>query len=452
MANATTSGQRYVGVDVGGTKVLAALLTESGRVLAREKLATPRGVEPATVVDAIARTVEAVAAHAETPLSDVAAVGLSIPGVCDADAGRIVITPNMNLSGVEIVAEMQPRLGAPITLGNDVNCGTLGEKWLGAGRDAASLVGIFVGTGIGGGVFLNGQILRGAREAAGEIGHLVMEIGGPKCGCGARGCFEAIASRTAMARDIRKAVASGRKSVVTDLLDNEDDLIRSGTLRKALAKEDKVVTGVMRRAAEVMGHACLSIRHLIDPEVIVFGGGVIEACGSFMLPIIEQIVEADPLTGARPGGRILESALGDDAVVIGAAALAQQAIGRDPFAAAATATQYPKVRRTASGVKIAGDPCAGSVLIAGDGQVAPPVKLEIKDGTPQLGGKLVTQALSGCPSILFVDPGEAGKVRVSKRAASLLHFRAVELRTAPDAIDQFAACNARKALLIVQSD
>ncbi|HUS91720.1 MAG TPA: ROK family protein [Phycisphaerae bacterium] len=448
MAKPKAARQLFVGVDVGGTKVLAALMTEAGGILAREKLATPRGKKPDFVVDAIAETIRAVAASAHAGPGELAAVGLSIPGVVDPDAGRIVITPNMNLTGIEIVRQMQPKLDVPVTLGNDVNCGTLGEKWLGSARDAESAVGIFVGTGIGGGVFLHGEIHRGARESAGEIGHLVMAIGGPKCGCGARGCFEAIASRTAMDRDIRAAIARGRNSIVTKLLKKDTDLIRSGVLRRALARRDKLVMDVMRRAAVVMGHACLSIRHLIDPEVIVFGGGVIEACGDFLLPIVEEIVESDPLTGARPGGWIVESALGDDAVVIGAAALAQQAVGRDPFHGTAS-VEYPEVRRTEGGaIEVAGEAPAGAVYVTGDGQVGDPGKLGARRGKLTLGTKLLRAVCQGCPQALFVEVAKPGDVKLSDRARSLLHFRRIDLRAAPDAVAQFAAFPGRKALVV----
>ena len=325
------STKLYVGVDVGGTKILATLVKRSGKVLARRRLRTPRDADPALVLTTIADAVEELLAKAKAPRKAIVAIGLAIPGVVDGDAGRIVITPNMNLSGVDVIRKMRKRIDVPILLGNDVNLGTLGEAWLGAARGARTVVGIFVGTGIGGGVILNGRLHRGCRESAGEIGHLIMQPGGPRCGCGSRGCLEALASRTAIERDIREAIASGRSSVVPELLDDETSLIRSGTLKKALARADEVVTDVMRHASEILGYACLSIRHLIDPEVIVLGGGVIEACGDFVLPIVEDIVASDPLTGARQAGRIEASLLGDDAVALGAVALAQQAAGRHPL-------------------------------------------------------------------------------------------------------------------------
>ena len=336
----------------------------------------------------------------------------------------------------------------PIALGNDVNCGTLGEVWLGTGRQANSVVGIFVGTGIGGGVFADGKLHRGSRESAGEIGHLVMEIGGPQCGCGSLGCFEALASRTAMERDIRAAVAGGRKSIITELAGDGSGLIRSGMLRKALSAGDEVVTEVMRKASEVMGYACLSIRHLVDPEVLLFGGGVIEACGHFMLPIIERIVESDPLTGARPGGRVLESALGDDAVALGAVALAQQAVGRKPFRRQKP-PRYPKVKAAAGGkVGIGRRAFAEGALVDANGAAVACNPLN-KDGRARL--KVLRRACQGCPSVLFVAAGSDGEVKLDERGEMLLHYRDVEFRARPlrKAIRAYNAYKGRKALLLL---
>ncbi len=321
----------YLGVDVGGTKVQASVVRESGEILARKRRQTPRNEEPQRELDAIEAAIEDALAAANKKLKDIQAIGIAIPGVVAPRQGRIVVTPNMNLDGVRIGKRLRRRFGVPVAVGNDCNLGALGERWLGAARNAKSAFVILVGTGIGGGFVRKGKLWRGAREAASEIGHIVMQIGGPQCGCGNRGCLEALASRTAMERDIRQAVAEGRQSVVTELADGDLTVIRSRVLRKALAAGDELVTQVMRHAAEVLGHACLTVRHLIDPEVIVLGGGVIEACGDFVVPIVRRIVEADRLPGARESGHVVVSALGDDAVVLGAVALARATAGRNPF-------------------------------------------------------------------------------------------------------------------------
>ena len=164
------------------------------------------------------------------------AMGVAIPGVVDPELGRIVVTPNMTLTGVALGSHLEARFHVPVALGNDCNLGALGETWLGSARRASSALGIFVGTGIGGGFVRKGKLWRGAREAAGEIGHIVMQIGGPKCGCGNHGCLEALASRTAIENQLRAAVGAGRQTVLTELLGGDLQVIRSARCGKPWTK------------------------------------------------------------------------------------------------------------------------------------------------------------------------------------------------------------------------
>jgi len=315
----------YVGVDVGGTKILAALVEPSGEVLARSRRPTPREGSARRTIGAIEKAIEDVLADGRVKPRRVAAVGLAIPGVVDSGAGRVVMTPNLNLSGTRVAPPLERSLGTNVFLGNDVSLGTLGEQWLGAARDADSAVGIFWGTGIGGGLIEGGRLVRGSREAAGEVGHIVMRVNGPRCGCGNRGCLEAVAARRAIERDIRRAIADGRPSVLRDLLADGVPVIKSKMLRRALAERDDVVTTIMRKAAEAIGRACVTVRRILDPELIVMGGGVIEACGDFALPIIRKVVGRDAMAGDEPP-RIVASELGDDAVVLGAVAMAKESL------------------------------------------------------------------------------------------------------------------------------
>ncbi len=445
----------FVGVDVGGTKVLAALVTADGRVLERERISTPREKNPALVVEVILDTVRDVISAGGVKPSAVAGVGMAIPGVVDPLAGTILNTANMNLGGVEIVPLAAKKLGLPVFLGNDVNLGTLGEKWLGTAMDAASVVGIFVGTGIGGGVVIDGRLVTGASQSAGEVGHMIMQIGGPKCGCGARGCFEAVASRGAIDRDIRAAVKGGRKSIIEGWADlaKLDEPIRSGMIRKALAKGDPVVMEVLTRAAEVMGWACISIRHLVDPEVILMGGGVIEACGGFILPIIERIVQADPLTGSGPGARVLESTLGDDAVVLGAVAMAQQQLGLDPFAKARRVS-YPKLACADGRLSVSGRTCKGNCLIRADGTLVAGERFDDKLASDldkgKLGDKAVRQLCLPRPHVVFVAQNLPEPIILTSRAKQTLHYHDVrlEILALADAVKAFTDFDGRKAFLI----
>ncbi len=315
----TAQDRCFVGVDVGGTKILVLVVTDAGEILARHKTSTRRDGTP--MAEQIAEAVEGGLAGADLSLEEVSGIGVAMPGSVDSETGYLGTVPNVELDDYQLIDTLRERYPVPVEVGNDVNLGTLAECWLGAGRDARTVVGMFVGTGIGGGVVIDGRLRTGPEDLAGEIGHMVLMVDGPECGCGNRGCFEALASRTAIERDIRRAMDEGRQSRILEFV--SDDRIRSGALRDALDVGDEVVTEVMTRAAHYLAQGALTIRHLLDPDMIVFGGGVIEACEDFLMPLIEAEVRADRMKGSRDTLQLAVSELGDDAVALGAAALVE---------------------------------------------------------------------------------------------------------------------------------
>jgi len=239
----------YVGVDVGGTKIAAAVVTPNGKILGREKGPTPRGRQPAAVLDAIVEIVEDAMRDADAKPRRLKGIGIGVPGIVDAAGGRVVAAPNVAIAGAPIASTLRRRFGARVTLGNDVNLGVLGERWRGAGRGVDDVVGVFPGTGVGGGVVCGGRLLTGAHGAAAELGHIVLDPRGPLCGCGARGCLEAYASRTAIERDIRAGARAGRRTKIAELNGGKLDVIKSRVLAEALRLKDPLVTDVMRAAA-----------------------------------------------------------------------------------------------------------------------------------------------------------------------------------------------------------
>ena len=319
---------KYVGVDLGGTNIEMALVEASGKIVARNRKKTPRGAKGGEVLKCLLSGIDELLDKTGMKSRKLGGIGIGVAGPVDPERGRVVVTPNMNLSGMKIAEPVRKRFGVKTVVANDVNAGVVGESWLGAARGAESAVSIFVGTGIGGGVMVDGRLVTGARNIAGEIGHMVMDPKGPRCGCGRRGCLEAIASRSAIERDIRQAVASGRRTVLKEMLDGDFRMIRSKMLKKALAQRDALVREVMEKASMQLGYACVTVRHLLDPEVIILGGGVIEACGDFMLPIVKKVLEERTMPGTRGRAKVVCSALGDDAGVLGAVRLAQLALGR----------------------------------------------------------------------------------------------------------------------------
>ncbi|MBN1912585.1 MAG: ROK family protein [Pirellulales bacterium] len=455
---ARSSKSVYLGVDVGGTKIQAALVEASGRVIQRRKCRTPRegGTEP--VLEAIQKTIAEVLARDSRPdpeKTPPVALGLAIPGVVDPDKGLVVVAPNMNLVNAKIGPMLEKKLDMPVALGNDANLGILGEKWLGVARKAVSALGIFVGTGIGGGFIQKTQVWRGARESAGEIGHMIMQIDGPLCGCGNRGCLEALASRTAIQRAIREGLAAGRPSIVPELAGDDLSVIRSGVLRRALEAGDELVTEVIQHAAEVLGHACLTVRHLMDPEIIVLGGGVIEACSQYIMPIIERIVADDRLAGARESKGVFVSALGDDAVVLGAVALARAAVGENPFKHRnALGTGYPEIVPLRSGRHQIGDKeVRRDYLLNVAGKVKTlktPLTGSAKEGRLAIDTSHLTRLCRGGPEIVFLGTGKATGLELHDEAAAYLLRRAIRCRLLPtdEAVKAYNKSNRRKAALI----
>ena len=442
----TQPTKMYLGVDVGGTKIMAALVTEDGAVRARKRMPTPRDKKGPQVVAAIGDVMAVLLAEKGINSTDLGAIGVAIPGTVSPNEGKIVLTPNMPLSGIVVAPLLEKRFKTPVFIGNDVNLGTLGETWRGAARGAQSTVGIFVGTGIGAGVVLNGRLHEGYRNAAGEIGHMCMEVGGPLCGCGNRGCLEALASRTAIERTIREAIEQGRRSIVGKFVDTLD-VIKSSMLKRALKQGDELVTDVMRAAAERIGYACLAVRHILDPEMIVLGGGVIEACGDFMVPIIEQIVRLHSLPGSREKKVIATSTLGDDAVALGAVALAvEKSAALSGLSTSSNARTM--VMQSANGVMVAGAIHTKDCYIRMDGTAAErPARTQEKEHV--IGLKDVRRACKGGARTLLIGSTRPREVAVSPKAKDHMAGK-TECRIAPlaEAIQAYNAAQGKAALIV----
>ncbi|MDO4549960.1 MAG: ROK family protein [Planctomycetia bacterium] len=498
----------YVGIDVGGTKIQSCLIGASGRVFSRWKGVTPRGCPPEETVNEIERSVYYLLEKESISLDQLLAVGIAIPGVVETETGNIIVTPNMNLSGVKLGEILQERFHIPVAVGNDGNLGTLGEAWLGSGRNAKSVVGIFVGTGVGSGIVVNGNLWTGAAHAAGEIGHMVVQVPveswktripiytkktgnkssekisgkselskkpaqarlqvmednsghslyaatgpfGPEipvaCGCGNYGCLESLASRTAIEREIRLALAHGAESIITELTGGDMSLIRSGVLSKALKRGDAVVSAIVHYNAEVLAYACLTIRHFFDPEVIILGGGVMEACHHFIMPVIEKIMENDKLPAAASSRRILLSSLGDDAVALGAVALAQIVLGRGPFSAEKYVfPEYPRISQNEQN-----EICVNDVVFRNDfyimanGKICSRGKLPKKD-PHGFRRKDIEFVCEGPVQLLVLATDQAAEVSLSKKSIEFLVRRGIEFRILPveEAISCFNTAEVHRA-------
>ena len=414
---------------------------------------TPRQGRPKETVGVILQSIRNLLRKKGIAPGSLGAIGLAVPGVVGAGGEEVVFAPNLNISGANLIAPLKEKFNVPAVLGNDVNLGTLGEKWLGAARRARSVVGVFVGTGIGGGIIQDGRLLTGHKGSAGEIGHMIMQVGGPRCGCGGRGCLETLASRTAIERDLRQAMAGGRRTVLAGMVGSRPKVIKSSLLREALDRKDKLVREVMTRASEVLGHACVNIRHILDPEVIVLGGGVVEACGFFIMPIVERIVADDMLLEGVSKGKVVASQLGDDAVVLGAVALAQQAVGADPFKQASPVVKYPVISKVGPGrVTVGGRTYREDVVIRVNGKIKNRRKILAKIGGDgnRISAAELEKACKGAPSILIIAAGPGAAARLGPDAQDFLRKRNIKVVLLParKAAEVYNRTQGRKAALI----
>jgi glucokinase len=313
-----------IGVDLGGTKILAGVFTPQLKLLQTAKLTTKSSRGFDAVVDRIARCVRDAVDEADLSLKQIKAIGIGAPGAVDPDSGEVIFAPNLDWKDAPLKKELEKLLDVPVFAENDTNLCTLGVHEVELKGKPRNMIGVFLGTGIGGGIVLDGKLYGGFNRTAGEVGHMVIQVGGPVCGCGNKGCFEALASRTAIFRQVQQHIKDGEKTILTEMLgDNLEDM-KSGDLRKAIKRGDKLVEKIVEEAAEYTGIAIANLINIFNPEVVVLGGGVIDALEDEMMAIIVETAFDYAMPGTTKGIEIIASKLGDHAGITGGAVLAKQ--------------------------------------------------------------------------------------------------------------------------------
>ncbi len=436
------SEKYFIGIDVGGTKVYGGLVTPSGSIAAQHKEATPPGAGVKEVLGVIEKLVRELLRAKEVPFHAVLGIGVAVPGIVDND-GKVVVTPNIDLGGVDLKKVLEKKYKVRVAVGNDVNFGVMGEKWLGAGARAQNIIGLFPGTGVGGGVIVKGMLVTGRNGAAAELGHICVDPKGPQCTCGNTGCLEAVAGRWAIERDIRAAIKKGAKTIITDLAGPKFRQIKSSTLAKALKAKDPLVTRTMAHAAETLAHACVTLNHVFNAEMFIFGGGVIEACGDFFLPRVESALKKDPFFKRLPVPKVVAAKLGDDAVMLGAVAAARMGIDLK----ALTASYYPKLRMTSAGRIMAGKVKIEKPLyIRADGKLKEPEEFV----PPHITSDLVEELTKKGPDVLFVVLGKHKRLTFSPKALRYLKKKRIAARIIgiSSAVKVYNSSDERKALFL----
>lgn len=315
------AGGQAVGLDVGGTKIAGFRVAREGRILARDAVETPAEDPEATIAAMVSVARGLVTA-------DVIAVGVGAAGMVDASTGVLRFAPNLAWRELPIAARVSESLGLPCQVDNDANVAAWGEYRFGAGRGVQHMLLLTVGTGIGGGIVAGGRLFRGAHGFAAEIGHIIVEPGGPVCGCGNRGCWEQVAAGRAIDRRGREAAREHPRSLLATLAGGEPEKVTGAVVTEAAKRGDDVARSILTEVGRRLGEGIAGLVNVLDPEVVVVGGGAIDAGDLLLEPARAAFVDAVEAPEHRPVVPILAAELGNDAGAVGAAALALEELSR----------------------------------------------------------------------------------------------------------------------------
>jgi len=312
-----SSNNPLVGFDLGGTKMLAIVVDGSFKEIGRERKKT-KSPDGTVDLERIMKTIRS--ALEQAGVGKIGGIGLGVPGVLDLDSGTVIDAPNLGWHDVALQKKLENEFNCPVRIINDVDAGVYGEYRMGAAKDARCTVGIFPGTGIGAGCVYKGELLRGKSGSCMEIGHIPIVPDGILCGCGRTGCLETVASRLAISSAAASAVFRGEAPHLTSLAGTDISNIKSGVLADAIAAGDKVIEKIVRKAAQYLGKATATVIDLIAPDLIVLGGGLVEAMPSLYKDEVEKTAKASVMPAFEKIFHIETAKLGDDATALGAAA------------------------------------------------------------------------------------------------------------------------------------
>ena len=307
-------------LDIGGTKILGAIFNEKKEIIYRLKKKTKKdGDSSDNIENVIISVVDEMLKESGVNRKEVEAIAAGAPGVINQETGVVLFSPNLPWRDYDIKGSIEKKTGIPFFIGNDVNVGVLGEYVYGAAKGFKNVVGFFVGTGMGGGLILDGKLFSGHQFKGAEYGHMILDPEGPLCGCGQRGCLEAFSSKKGMSAYILQQASRGRESMLTANIEN--GVFKSKMLKKALNANDEVVVEAVDRACHYLAVATGNMINTISPDVVVYGGGVIEAVGDIFLEKILKEVDRYCMPSIRSTVELKIAALGDDSILYGALAM-----------------------------------------------------------------------------------------------------------------------------------
>jgi len=314
-----------VGIDLGGTNIKGGLVRPDGSVVLSKSIKTEPEGGTAHVVERIASVANGLLAEAKVQPADVAGVCVGSPGPLDSRKGFIYEAPNLRWKDVHLSALLAPLVGVPVFVENDANVAAYGEAWAGAARNSRCALMLTLGTGVGGGIVIDGEVWRGVTDTGAELGHMTINYGGPKCACGSTGCIEMYASATAVARRMKEAVLAGRKSSLSAAVRAGEE-IDSKRIHEAALAGDPLAREILAETGRFLGIAIASYVNIFNPDYVILHGGLVNA-GELLLGPMRDAMKARCFHASQRGLQVLPSALKGDAGIVGAAGIAFRRAG-----------------------------------------------------------------------------------------------------------------------------
>ena len=313
----------YMGIDLGGTNIKAGVVDDAFRIIGRAKAKTgiPRPAEE--VMDAMAECAKAAAADAGVPWEQIRQVGIGVPGTANEETGVVEYANNLLFENVPMREYLQKRLHKEIDITNDANAAARGEVLAGAARGASNAVAVTLGTGVGGGIIIDGRLFTGFHYGGAELGHMGIVLGGRKCTCGRRGCLEAYASATGLIRSTKEAMEAFPDSLMWELARENGGNVSGRTAFLAAGRGDAAAQAVVNDYIQHLGYGLASIINILAPEILVIGGGVSNEGENLLRPLVECVRPQLYIRTPEKQTRIVLATLGNDAGLIGAAFLSR---------------------------------------------------------------------------------------------------------------------------------
>ena len=313
----------YAGLDLGGTFVKGGIVDEEGNILVKDKIPTGKERPYEEIAKDMAELAAELAKRANVPAGALAAAGIGSPGLIDSGKGIVVYNNNLGWKKAALAAEVKKYLGVPVYVTNDANAAALGESFAGAAKQYGSSLFVTLGTGVGGGIIIDGKLFEGNRSAGAEIGHMVIRMGGEKCTCGRKGCFEAYASATALIRQTQNAMRKAPESILWKLAPTPEE-VDGKTAFDGLRAGDKTAEKVVNAYIGYLAEGLANLANIFRPEAIVLGGGVCAEGETLLAPLRRKMNRLVYAGTKYAPVLLLTASLGNDAGLVGAARFAQQ--------------------------------------------------------------------------------------------------------------------------------